>query len=147
VETTARGGNLLLDVGPSGDGTLPEIEVSLLEQLGEWLRTHGESVKGVRPASSRVDFYGPASQRESRLYLHLVMRPVETLVVRGIPVRRVKSVSLLGSGHRLRYHAAIDVHEPAARTEEVLGELSINAPAPTSSLIDVVVIDFEDEVP
>jgi alpha-L-fucosidase len=147
AETTSRGGNLLLDVGPRGDGTLPGIEVSLLQQLGEWLRTHGESIKGVTPPSSRVEFYGPASQRGSRLYLHLVMRPVETLVVRGIPVRRVKRVSLLGSGERLPFHSAIDVHEPGARDDEVLGELSIDAPAPTNALIDVVAIDFEKAAP
>lgn len=75
------------------------------------------------------------------------MRPVETLVVRGIPVRRVKRVSLLGSGERLPFHSAIDVHEPGARDDGVLGELSINAPAPTNALIDVVAIDFEKDTP
>jgi alpha-L-fucosidase len=147
VEATSRGGNLLLDVGPRGDGTLPEIEVSLLAQLGEWMRDHAESVKGVKPGPPGVQFYGPTSSRGSRLYLHLVMRPVESLAVRGIPIRRVEQASLLATGERLRYRSNVDVHDESGRGEDVLGELVIDAPEPTGALIDVVAIDFSDPLP
>jgi alpha-L-fucosidase len=148
VEVTSRGGNLLLNVGPMGDGRLPETEVSLLRRLGRWIGTHGESVKGVKPANPRVEFYGPTSVRGSRLYLHLVMRPVETLVVRGIPVRRVERVTLLGTGETLDYQASFEVHEAGDRlSDDALGELAIRAPKPTSALIDVVAVDFAASLP
>jgi len=142
VEVTSRGGNLLLNVGPRGDGALPEVEVSLLEQLGAWMRSHGESVKGVTPAPAQVQFYGPVSMSGSRLYLHLVMRPVERVVLRGIPIRRVAAVTLLGTGQELPYETNLEVHQEGRLGDDALGELLIAAPAPTNALIDVIAIDF-----
>ena len=148
VEVTSRGGNLLLNVGPMGDGRLPDIEISLLQLLGRWMESHGESVKRVKPANPRVQFYGPASVRGSRLYLHLVMRPVESIVVRGIPARRVERVTLLGSGETLDYRASFEVHDSGGgHGDDALGELAIRAPEPTNALLDVVAIDFAASLP
>jgi len=138
------GGVLIDDLG----APLPEVEVSLLKRLGEWMDTHGESVKGVKPANPRVQFYGPASVRGSRLYLHLVMRPVESIVVRGIPARRVARVTLLGTGETLDYRASFEVHDSGGGLgDDALGELAIRAPEPTNALIDVVAIDFAASLP
>jgi alpha-L-fucosidase len=48
VDTVARGGNLLLDIGPSADGRVPVIMEERLLQLGEFLRTNGEAIYGTR---------------------------------------------------------------------------------------------------
>jgi alpha-L-fucosidase len=143
VDAVSRGGNLLLNVSPQGDGSLPDIQVSQLRDLGEWIATHGEAVIGARPAPPSVDFYGPATVNNNRLYLHLVAQPVENVVVRGIPVRRVRRVSLLGAGAPLRYRlplAAYDDHLPGF---DVLAELIIDAPASSGALMEVIAIDFD----
>jgi alpha-L-fucosidase len=117
--------------------------VSQLRDLGEWIATHGEAVIGARPAPTSVDFYGPATARGNRLYLHLIAQPVENVVVRGIPVRRVRRVSLLGTDEPLRYRlplAAYDDHLPGF---DVLAELIIDSPAPSGALYDVIAIDFD----
>ena len=44
LDIVSKNGNLLLNVGPRGDGTIPPDAVTLLEQLGGWLRLHGEAV-------------------------------------------------------------------------------------------------------
>jgi alpha-L-fucosidase len=54
VDTVARGGNLLLNVGPAGDGTIPAAQADRLLALGWWLRTNGEAIYGTRP-STRAD--------------------------------------------------------------------------------------------
>ena len=143
VDAVSRGGNLLLNVSPQGDGSLPDVQVSQLRDLGEWIATHGEAVIGARPAPPSVDFYGPATVNNNRLYLHLVAQPVENVVVRGIPVRRVRRVSLLGAGAPLRYRlplAAYDDHLPGF---DVLAELIIDAPASSGALMEVIAIDFD----
>ena len=48
VDLVSRGGNLLLDIGPAADGTIPVIMEERLLQLGEFLRTSGEAVYGTR---------------------------------------------------------------------------------------------------
>ena len=49
VETVAKGGNLLLGVGPTGKGTIDDEVVARLHQIGAWLRVNGEAIYGTRP--------------------------------------------------------------------------------------------------
>lgn len=50
VEVVAKGGNLLLGVGPKPDGTLPEEVTARLEKVGEWLEKNGEAIYNTRNA-------------------------------------------------------------------------------------------------
>jgi len=49
VDVAAHGGNLLLNVGPTGDGTIPFVQARRLLALGWWLHVNGEAVYGTRP--------------------------------------------------------------------------------------------------
>ena len=49
VDTVSRGGNLLLDIGPKADGTIPVIMEERLTQIGDWLKINGEAIYGSRP--------------------------------------------------------------------------------------------------
>ncbi len=49
VDIVARGGNLLLNVGPNGDGVVPLVQAQRLLALGWWLRTNGDAIYGTRP--------------------------------------------------------------------------------------------------
>ena len=49
VDVTARGGNVLLNIGPCGDGTIPLVQANRVLGLGWWLRTNGEAIFGTRP--------------------------------------------------------------------------------------------------
>ncbi len=49
VDIVSKNGNLLLDVGPESDGTIPPVQMSRLEALGAWLKQNGEAIYGSRP--------------------------------------------------------------------------------------------------
>lgn len=49
VDIVSKNGNLLLDVGPQADGTIPALQVERLRGLGRWLRVNGEAIFGSRP--------------------------------------------------------------------------------------------------
>lgn len=51
VDTVSRGGNLLLDIGPAADGSIPVIMEERLIQIGNWLEMNGEAIYGTRPLS------------------------------------------------------------------------------------------------
>ena len=48
VDLVSRGGNLLLDIGPNGDGTIPPIMEQRLLEIGDWLKVNGEAIYGTR---------------------------------------------------------------------------------------------------
>jgi alpha-L-fucosidase len=47
TDLVSRGGNLLLDIGPSSDGTIPVIMQDRLAQIGAWLKVNGEAIYGT----------------------------------------------------------------------------------------------------
>ncbi len=49
VDTVSRGGNLLLDIGPDADGTIPVIMEERLAGIGAWLAVNGDAIYGTRP--------------------------------------------------------------------------------------------------
>jgi len=52
IDLVSRGGNLLLDIGPTADGRIPVIMEERLTQIGEWLTINGEAIYGTRPWKS-----------------------------------------------------------------------------------------------
>ena len=49
ADVVSKNGNLLLNVGPTADGTIPAPQVTVLEELGAWLETNGEAIFATRP--------------------------------------------------------------------------------------------------
>ena len=49
VDLVSRGGNLLLDIGPTADGRIPVIMQERLIEIGNWLKTNGEAIYGTKP--------------------------------------------------------------------------------------------------
>jgi len=49
IDTVSKNGNLLLNVGPKADGTIPDQARTVLLQIGDWMRVNGESIYNTRP--------------------------------------------------------------------------------------------------
>jgi alpha-L-fucosidase len=49
VDLVSRGGNLLLDIGPDADGTIPVVMEQRLIEIGDWLKVNGEAIYGTKP--------------------------------------------------------------------------------------------------
>lgn len=80
VDIVSKNGNLLLNIGPKSDGTVPDYQVSLLEKMGDWLAVNGEGIYGTRPwerAEGETDQGIPVrfTQKEGKLYAFLLGTP------------------------------------------------------------------------
>ena len=94
-EVAGKGGNLLLNVSPMGDG---QIQPELLERLAvveAWMSNNQESIIGTQPGLEPWQFYGSSTRKRDRIYLHLLMKPYDTISVRGVPIKHIKSVRIL----------------------------------------------------
>lgn len=102
VECISKGGNLLLDIGPMEDGTIPPEQVERLEDLGRWIRKHSQAVFETKAGLLPGHFHGPStlSNDDKTLYLFVNGRPSSSLCLRGLKTDP-KRVSVVGSGEEL----------------------------------------------
>ena len=80
VRTAGKGANLLLNVGPRPDGTLPEEAVERLEDLGKWLEKNGESIYGTEGGCIPEQAWGVTTQRDNDLFVHILSPEKEILL-------------------------------------------------------------------
>jgi alpha-L-fucosidase len=103
IDCISNGGNLLLDIGPKEDGTIPDQQVKILNELGRWVKKHKEAVFESCAGIPHGHFYGPTTLSKDRtvLYLFLAHRPNGPIVVKGLknPVNRIRVV---GNGTKLK---------------------------------------------
>src|SRR5205823_182898 len=70
VDITSKGGNYLLNVGPTAEGVIPQPSVERLEAMGAWVGRNGESLYGTRPGPlPRLDWCR-TTRRDDTIYLH-----------------------------------------------------------------------------
>src|SRR5581483_6524626 len=62
-ETAGKKGNLLLNVSPRADGSLPPEQVSRLQDVGAWMSKYGEAIYGTEPGLEPWQFYGPSTRK------------------------------------------------------------------------------------
>ena len=72
VRTAGKGANLLLNIGPRPDGTLPEEAVERLQQMGDWLGTNGETIYKTQGGCIGEQPWGVTTQRDATLYVHIL---------------------------------------------------------------------------
>lgn len=97
-----------------------------IDAIGAWMERHGESIAATVPGLEPWQFYGPSTRAGDRIYCHLLLRPYDSVTVRGIPVRRIEAVRVLGSDAPLRWSTRTGIIEGLAPDPD--GELAIEVP-------------------
>jgi alpha-L-fucosidase len=140
-EIAGKGGNLLLNVGPTGDGALPPEIAQRLDVIESWMAGHSEAILGTTAGLEPWQFYGPSTRRDDTVYLHLLMRPYEEVTVRGVPVKRVRTARVLSSGHKLEFSTRTGIIEGLGK--DPAGELTIAVPeAALHQYATVIAVDI-----
>lgn len=104
VDCISNGGNLLLDIGPREDGTIPAEEVEVLEELGRWTSKHAEAVYGTRAGipGEHVKAYTSVNAAGDILYIYLTYKPIGPVEIKGL-VDNIKSIRVVGDGRELKW--------------------------------------------
>ena len=71
ADVIGMGGNLLLDIGPKADGTIPEEQVRILEELGRWTAKHAEAIYGTKAGIPKDCYAGPSTLSRDSTILYL----------------------------------------------------------------------------
>lgn len=71
VDITSKGGNFLLNVGPTAEGLIPQPSVERLAAMGEWVKVNGEAVYGTTASPVEAPEWGRITAKGDTLYLHV----------------------------------------------------------------------------
>lgn len=105
ADCISMGGNLLLDIGPKGDGTITPQDIHVLKELGKWTHKNSEAIYGTLAGLPEGHFYGPStlSKDSTTLYLFLPGKGNEQEVIKGLD-NKIKSITVVGTGTQLHYN-------------------------------------------
>jgi alpha-L-fucosidase len=104
ADVVGNGGNLLLDIGPKEDGTIPEEQREVLTELGKWNRKHERAIFGTLAGIPKGHFYGPTtiSKDSSTLYLFLQAQTSGSIMLKGL-VNKIKEIKVVGKETSLQH--------------------------------------------
>ncbi len=130
VDVASKGGNFLLNVGPTAEGEIPEASVERLRAMGRWLSVNGESIYGTGPSPFRRLPWGRATTKPGTLYLHVFDWPGDgVLLVPGL-MNEVRGVGLLAAPQALE----------VAMSQDEQGVVISGLPDRPMDTIDTVVV-------
>jgi alpha-L-fucosidase len=101
INCVSKNGNMLLNIGPDARGNFPQECISILSEVGEWLRFNGESIYGCGLCELPRQDWGRYTKKNNKLYVHWLYPFLGDIQVKDIDNNKVESVSLLKSGAEL----------------------------------------------
>jgi len=136
VTIVSKGGNYLLNVGPTGQGIIPDPSVKVLNMVGDWMQKNSESIYGTSPSPFPYELpWGYCTRKDSRLFLHVFDWPENgQLSLNGLNNKIEKAYSLL------------DPEEALTVDRDEAGGLTIGLPAePPDGINSVFVLEIKGD--
>lgn len=138
IDVVSKNGNLLLNIGPNADGSIPPIQLDRLQVLGRWLSVNGDAIYGTRPwsrAEGTTDSGIPIrfTQRGlgKWLYVTLLEQPAaEEVIISNLEIANGSTLRLLGSEAEVNWkrsgvNIVVSWPEDAAEAEAYVLEFTV----------------------
>jgi alpha-L-fucosidase len=71
IDIVSKGGNYLLNIGPTHEGLIPSPSIERLKVMGDWLKVNGESIYGSTASPFEKPSWGRFTQKQGKLYVHI----------------------------------------------------------------------------
>jgi len=107
IDIVSRGGNLLLNVGPTADGRIPVIMQQRLADIGAWLDVNGEAIyrtTAFRGPRLTGDKFLRFTKKDNFIYILTLKWPSRPLEISGLPSNKIAGIKLLGSDVKVNWH-------------------------------------------
>jgi len=103
ANVASKGGNFLLDVGPTPEGTIQPEFVERLQAMGEWLKVNGESIYGTTYGPWQNLSFGKSTAKGKTIYLHVFNWPSKPELDVPALNSRVSRVTVLATGKKAHF--------------------------------------------
>jgi alpha-L-fucosidase len=102
IKCAQGGGNYLLNIGPRGDGSIPDESVRILTEVGQWTARNGETIYASEPCRVNRSNFAGFSRKGNTLYMHVHFWPGDTVALGGLTTA-VKSARLFATNQPVRF--------------------------------------------
>jgi len=129
IDIVSKNGNLLLNVGPKADGSIPDLQKKAILGLGKWLKVNGEAIFKTRPwitaeGQSLENIPIRFTQRDQNLYIILLDRlKSNEITIKNFRVLRKSQISILG------YEGLLDWHQENEDLKISISDIIKDSPA------------------
>jgi alpha-L-fucosidase len=96
------GGNYLLNIGPRGDGSVPEESMRVLTEVGRWLSANGETIYKAEPCQVRRSAYANFTRIGNTLFMHVYCWPGGDVALSGLRTK-VKTARFFRSNEKIKF--------------------------------------------
>ncbi len=83
AKSVSRNGNLLMNIGPMGNGRMDSKDIQILKGIGTWMTKNGESIHGAKPSPLPLQSWGVVTTKDKKLYLHVFEWPKDGILDLG----------------------------------------------------------------
>src|SRR5581483_4058841 len=133
IDIASKGGNYLLNIGPTGDGSVPAQSVGAMQAIGAWMKKNGDSIYASAASPFAKLDWGRCTQKtisggRTRLYLHVFDWPADGKLAVPLPAAPRAQARLRATGKSLPVTTA------EGRTTIAVGN---PAPDPIASVVEL----------
>jgi alpha-L-fucosidase len=100
-DIVSKGGNFLLNVGPTSEGEIPQPSIERLREIGAWMKVNGEAIYGTQASPFAWLPWGKATLKGQKLYLHVVTWPADGKLKLPLTNTITKAVLLADPGREI----------------------------------------------
>lgn len=104
ADAVSNGGNLLLNISPRADGSIPDEQVNILRELGQWNARYSAAIFNTLGGMPAGHFYGPStlSKDSTKLYLFFTGKGGNQLMIKGLN-NNIKAVRMVDGGEAISH--------------------------------------------
>jgi alpha-L-fucosidase len=129
VDIASKGGNFLLNVGPTAEGLIPQPSIDRLAAMGRWMKVNGDAIHGTTASPVGRPAWGRVTSKPGTLFLHVFDWPADGAL--RVPVAaRVTRARLLASGGQTlttdTSSAGVTVHVPTTAPDPVASVIALD---------------------
>ena len=132
-DIVSKGGNFLLNVGPTSEGEIPQPSIERLAQVGQWMKVNSEAIYGTKASPFPYLPWGKATLKGQKLFLHVNSWPTDGILKLPL-MNKVTKAWLLATPD-----ATVNIKQ-----DDMHVELSVPAQAP-DSILSIIAVEFEGE--
>ena len=129
IDIASKGGNFLLNVGPTADGLIPQPSVERLAKMGAWLDVNGEAIYETTASPFGRPAWGRYTKKAEKIYAHVFNWPKDAKI--NIPTAKIEVIKV---------YLLADKKQSALSTEKTEKGLIVNLPAKAPDAIASVIV-------